>query len=288
MTSTPVFPTAVPEEYAALVDDAAIFPPGSLPLAEAVQAHRRFAGSEHAALVGRFVVDDRRLGDLAASGAGAELALALVVTGGAGALQPSVRRAVDTPGLVLAQVETALRDLDDLPAAARRVATAAEAADLGDVPVYVEVPWAAGVGSYGWLSALDVLGEADLRAKLRTGGAADVPVPDAADLAAAVDAALDRELRFKCTGGLHHAVRGVGGPGTAQHGFLNVLLAVAAAWDGAPVADVAALLERTDEAEVAAMARDATLAPARRWFTSFGSCSVAEPLEDLTRLGLLP
>ena len=38
---------------------------------------------------------------------------------------------------------------------------------------------------------------------------------------------------------------------------------------------------------LAADARDADLAGARRWFTSFGSCSVAEPLDDLVSLGLL-
>jgi hypothetical protein len=92
---------------------------------------------------------------------------------------------------------------------------------------------------------------------------------------------------LKCTGGLHHAVRGLDEEGVVRHGFLNVLLAVAAAWDGAVVAEVAALLERDDEADVVAAVREATLAPARRWFTSFGSCSVAAPLGDLTRLDLL-
>jgi hypothetical protein len=30
------------------------------------------------------------------------------------------------------------------------------------------------------------------------------------------------------------------------------------------------------------------VAAARRWFTSFGSCSVLEPRDDLIALGLLP
>ncbi len=284
MTSTS--PAAVPEEYSGLIDDAAIFPPGNAPLAEAVSAHLSFRRSAHASLVARFVVDDRRLAELAARD---PLVLALVVTGGAGALEPAVRRVAGAGGSALGQVETALRDLDDLPAAARRVAAATEAmADLLlDIPVYVEIPWAAGVTSYGWLAALDVLSESGLRLKLRTAATPDSPAPGSADLAAAVDAALDRELRFKCTGGLHHAVRGVDDGGSTRHGFLNVLLATAAAWDGASVDEVAALLERDDEADVVAVVRDASLASARRWFTSFGSCSVAEPLADLQRLGLV-
>ena len=31
---------------------------------------------------------------------------------------------------------------------------------------------------------------------------------------------------------------------------------------------------------------DDAMARARRWFTSFGSCSVTEPLDDLIALGL--
>ena len=46
-------------------------------------------------------------------------------------------------------------------------------------------------------------------------------------------------------------------------------------------------LERRDGAGLAADARDADLAGARRWFTSFGSCSVKDPLDDLVSLGLV-
>jgi hypothetical protein len=53
---------------------------------------------------------------------------------------------------------------------------------------------------------------------------------------------------------------------------------------------VAAVLDTSDSRDVAglvAAADPAALASARRWFTSFGSCSVADPLEDLAGLGLL-
>ena len=35
------------------------------------------------------------------------------------------------------------------------------------------------------------------------------------------------------------------------------------------------------------MARQTDLLGARRWFTSYGSCSITEPLDDLLGLGLL-
>ena len=51
----------VPEQYQHLVDDAAVFPPGNAPLADAVTAHDGHSSAEYADLVGPFVVDDVRL-----------------------------------------------------------------------------------------------------------------------------------------------------------------------------------------------------------------------------------
>ena len=51
----------IPPEYTALVDDAAIFPPGNAPLEEAVPAHREHRAAPYGDLVGPFVV--QRLGE---------------------------------------------------------------------------------------------------------------------------------------------------------------------------------------------------------------------------------
>jgi len=107
-------------------------------------------------------------------------------------------------------------------------------------------------------------------------------------VAAWIDAALDRETAFKCTAGLHHAVRHRDREtGFEHHGFLNVLLATRAALDGASVGEVEAVLEDRYANDLVALARTSDLPGARRWFTSFGSCSVTEPLDDLLALGLL-
>ena len=275
----------VPEEYLALVDDAAIFPPRELPLAEAVAEHRQHRSSSYAGMVGPFVVDDRRLPELVELVQGAEepLAVTVVVSGGAGALEPAARWATGSPGLELRGLEVALRDLDDLPGSARRVVTAAGALD---VPVSVEPPTVE-AGGASWLTALDEVAAADLRLKFRTGGVTADLVPSVADLAACIDAALDRELSFKCTAGLHQAVRHRSPEGGDAHGFLNVLLATRAALDGA---EVAGTLAEEDPAvllgTLRATDRDALLRT-RRWFTSFGCCDVRDPLGDLTQLGLL-
>ena len=280
----------VPPEYARLVDDAAIFPPGNAPLAEAVRDYRSHLAAAYADLVGPFVVSDLRLPELrdilAAGGTGAEpLPVTVVVSGGAGALEPAARWADGSPLLDLQGLEVALRDLDDLAGAARRVTAAA---DLGlDVPVHVEPPLTDSPG-HGWLAALDEVAAADLRLKFRTGGVTADLFPGTTALATAIDAALDRELAFKCTAGLHHAVRHRDpATGFEHHGFLNVLLGTRAALDGD---DVAAVLEEQDPAAVVARVREVggeALQRARRWFTSFGCCGVHDPLEELVDLGLV-
>lgn len=284
----------VPTYLRRIVDDAAIFPPGNAPLFDAVQAHRGHRTSAYADLVGPFVVGDQRLPELAERlaerTADEPLQVSVVVSGGAGALHPAVTWAARTAGLELRGLEIALRDEADLAHNARRVVVALDqlvaSGDLDDdVPLHVEPPRLFGAEpSHGWLAALDELAAMDHRLKFRTGGP-DGP-PDVAELAACIGAALDRELRFKCTAGLHRAVRHRDENGALQHGFLNVLLATRASLDGD---DPRKALGIDEPAAVRRAVEDAGdgLVSARRWFTSFGSCSVSEPIEDLQSLGLL-
>jgi len=303
--------TSLPSYVHDLVDDAAIFPPGNAPLDEAVAAHRHHQASSYAGLVGPFVISDARLAELGevvslrdASSLGSsgratgsttrddrdDLDVIVVVTGGAGAIEPAVTWASRTEGLALAGLEVAMRESDagDLAPNARRIVTAVDQLGL-DVPVSVEVPRLYGADpSASWLGALDELAAVDHRLKLRTGGLEVDAFPSPHELGTCIAAALDRELRFKCTAGLHHAVRHTDPQtGFDHHGFLNVLLATRASLDGAGVDDVAAVLDTRDGA---ALTRDLdadALTSARRWFTSFGSCSVLDPLDDLTKLGLV-
>jgi hypothetical protein len=271
----------VPAQFVHLVDDAAIFPPGNLPLEKALEEHEDHLRSEYADLLGGFVVSDVKLPDLVELlPPGAGLALNLVVTGGAGAIEGAVRWADRADQVELRALELTLRDEEDLPHNARRVVAMLDTldAELADTEVYVEPPRVRDRPTSGWLAALDVLAERELPLKFRTGGVHDEDFPTPAELAACLDAALDRELPFKCTAGLHHAVRS-----GHQHGFLNVLVATRAALDGN---DVVATLEETDPEPLVELAR-AEGERARRWFRSFGSCSVLEPHDELVDLGLV-
>lgn len=275
----------LPSAWRGLVDDAAVFPPGNAALPEASAAHVERRTTPYADLVGTFVARDTDVPLLR----GTPLALSVVVTGGAGQVAGAagVTRRL---GLTLAGLEIALRDPTDPVGAARRVVAAVDAArhegDLdAEVPVHVEIP--ASCPEPLWLAAADEIAAAEHRLKFRTGGLEAAAYPTSATVAAWIDAALDRETPYKCTAGLHRAVRHTGEDGFEHHGFLNVLVATRRAFDGAPRSEVEAVLEQREPAPLVEAAADLDLAGARRWFTSFGSCSVQEPLDDLIALGLL-
>ncbi|RHW27614.1 hypothetical protein D0Z08_08010 [Nocardioides immobilis] len=267
-----------------IVDDAAIFPPGDLPLSEAVAAHLVRREEWYADLVGPLVVKDVDVPKV-----DAPIAVSVVLTGGAGAVHGAAKICGASP-TSLSALEIALADHDDLPGNARRVVAAVDAARAegvldDEVAIYVELPHVAATGS--WLAAADVVAENELRLKFRTGGLTADAFPLAHALARWIDAALDRETPFKCTAGLHHAVRHTSDTGFEHHGFLNVLVATRLLFDGTPVDQAVDVLEERDGGALVAQAAELDLAGARRWFTSYGSCSIVEPLADLVALGLL-
>ncbi|MGR6965045.1 hypothetical protein ACU610_11330 [Geodermatophilus sp. URMC 61] len=265
-----------------LFDDAALFPPGDAPMAVAVPAHRRLR-AQLGDLVGPFVVPAARLDELAEHlGGGEPLGVSLIAA--AGDLPAAAARVTAHPGLTLAAVEVPV---------ATDAASAREAVQVlddvlpPDVPAAVELPRTAARDE-----VLDVLAGTRYRAKLRTGGvrAALFPSPD--ELAATLHACVARGLAVKCTAGLHHAVRHTDpGTGFEHHGFLNVLLAASVLASGAPPTVASEWLDETDPGTVATAVRSwpaDRAARARAVFTSFGTCSVLEPVDDLVDLGLLP
>jgi len=268
--------------FTALLDDAAVFPPANLPLAEAVIAHYGHRQSAYAELVGPLVLPAAALAGLAPllySGS-APLALSVTLTGEPAAVAPAVAAAAVLDTVTLAAVETPL-------AAGARIGellAALEAALPDGVTGYVEVP-----RDERGAAVLDALAGSRHRAKFRTGGLVPQAHPAEAELAGMLAGAVARGLTFKCTAGLHHAVRHTDGE-LEQHGFLNVLLATEAALRGAPPEELAALLAQRDAIAVAGQVAglgDERLAATRASFTSFGTCSVADPCHDLIQLGLL-
>jgi hypothetical protein len=285
---------SLPDAWVGLVDDAAIFPPGDVPLQDAVTAFGSRRDEWYAGLVGSFVVTDTKLPDVSTGSTGStgdiSIPVSVVITGGAGAIA-GVAGLAQRHDHTLAGIEIALRDLDDLAGNARRVVAAVDAARSDgtlaeEVGIFVELPQTE--TDHAWLAAADVVAEAEFSLKFRTGGVEAHLFPSASTLAGWMDAALDRETAYKCTAGLHNAIRHRDHEtGFEHHGFLNVLLATRIAFDGGTIVDVSTLLDDHYPNDLVALARTSDLAGVRRWFRSFGSCSVAEPVDDLLGLGLL-
>lgn len=279
-----------------LLDDAALFPPGDAPMAAAVPAHRAHRTAWYRGLVGPFLCPASRLAELAAVLDGDEtaatdpLGVAVVMDTGTGGLGAAVDAVAGERRLDLRGVEVPLRaEGAEVENAARRAVAALDAALGGaddDFPAAVEVPWGP-----AWRAALEVLSDAGYRAKVRTGGASPDAFPPADRLAELLVGCLDLGVPVKATAGLHRAARHTDlATGLEHHGFLNLLLAVEAARGGAGVDAVTAMLEERDARLLADRAR--ALDPARqqavrRWFGSFGTCSINGPVDDLVSLGLL-
>ena len=126
----------------------------------------------------------------------------------------------------------------------------------------------------GWRDTLAAVAAAGAKGKLRCGGQS---VPSVEEVAAFFAAARDLDLPFKATAGLHHPVRS-----EREHGFLNLLTAADRAVAGADEAELRAILATRDPGELGTGS-----AAGRALFVSIGSCSFAEPVEDLQALGLL-
>ncbi len=286
---------AIPEVFRALVDDAAVFPPGNAPLDKALAQHREHREAAYADLVGPLVVAARQVDELAALVADDLDPLAIsVVLADPGAVDETVRAVAAAPALRLRALEVKLDPEasrpDQVAEVAERRHALAEAGLLdAEALAYVEVPRPADEDA---AEALDAVAAYGLRAKLRTGGESADLFPSEDELARWILAAAERDLAVKCTAGLHHAVRHrAGGTGFEHHGYLNVLLATARARAGGGLASVTSQLGERDADTVADAVRTAghaDLAAARRGFASYGSCSVEEPLADLAALNLLP
>ena len=290
--------TQVPRLFDHLVDDAAVFPPGSAPLPEALAAHRGHRSAWYADLMGPLLVPASALTELAALLDAGERGDGERAPGGTGeAIDIGVvgdvaiprlyalRDAVD-PRLRIRQVEVAVAKRGEDPQLGL-AELAGLPTHLEDADVYAEIPL-----TWGLLRALDRLAEwraggTRIAAKFRTGGLAAELFPTPVELAAVICACRDRGLPFKLTAGLHHALRHTDSEtGFVHHGFVNVLVATGAAADGAEVAQVAELLATTDPLRLVEPARTRRQQERPLWI-GFGSCSMLEPLTDLIRLGLV-
>ncbi len=254
--------------YERLFDDAAIFPPGNAPMAHAVAAHLEHKASTHGTFVGPMVCSAARLPELIAELESQSGAVELALVTGLAEFDDSVASALDETRLSLVAIEARME-----------VGGAVSGLPVG-VAVWCEYPW----GSDFELPAGTGL-------KLRTGGAEASDFPTEKELAAAIMMCAANNVSFKLTAGLHHAIRSTDpATGHEHHGFLNVILATHSALNDRAADSVVANLANRDSEHVAERIRrlsDKDVWAIRHAFHSFGTCSIADPINDLTALGLL-
>jgi hypothetical protein len=279
-------PEVIPAPFLGFFDDAAVFPPGLAPLETAVTDHVARRATELAAAVGPLVLplkDLARAKELAAQELSANLdrgnaPVQVSVVTPAGQLQDALA-AAGTAGpeleVVTVELKTSLQQADW----SAELAEAAWAA--GQLQIFTELT-AAQVAD----GALEQLAGTGLRLKFRTGGIEAGLFPSPAQLAAVLAAAVRQDIPFKLTAGLHQAVRYTNpATGFTHHGFLNIALATGLAQDGADESELESVLLETDP-KVLADRFAALPGDWRRSFTSFGTCSVAEPAESLEDLAI--
>jgi hypothetical protein len=269
--------------FESLIDDAAVFPPARTPLAEAVRLHREHRTSGYAAFVGPLLVPASSAAELVS------------LVGQGDPLQVSV---IGRPGTPLADVVGAV---DTLRRSAAVEVVGAEVgwapqwrdAALDGLPLTLEVPRGAAQAEAVADVAADASDAVRLQAKFRTGATETWAWPDEVELATFIRTAIDHDLGFKLTGGLHHAVRTIvtDDPLQAQHhGLLNVVTAVRWALNGEDVEELVPLLAERDPSVVVAHVTRMSVADAsivRAFFTAYGCCRVTDPVDELTALNLV-
>ena len=296
-----------------LIDYAGLFPPAQLSMPQAVEEYEDIQRGPCAWIAGRFVVPVSRIGELTNGlDGGRRFAISAIVDAGSDP-RDWLRNAQEKMTVLSAaraasrfvQVE-AIEVAVPAPIAARETfdpaigqfAMASHNANLRDLPIYVELPR---TDRFDELlpSAMFALSRSKLGAKLRCGGLAQSAFPSSGEVAAFITAAHEYDVPFKATAGLHHPIRGVDrASGLLMHGYLNLLAASVFAHHGAGATELEAILEDRD-ANAFRVTEEAFQWRSRRasaaeisamrtaGFASYGSCSFAEPIDDLISLGVL-
>lgn len=291
--------------FAAFVDYAGLFPPASLTIEGAIDGYRRSRGSSSAWVSGRFLVRASQLEELASvvtttmnqQDGPWEVSVVFDRPPAESASLAAAFHAEMEPALTVAAAEVRIEDpgLEGI-----RSLTTTVSSINPDVVAFLEVRRDSDVRSQ--IDAIrTVLGEAVLAggAKLRCGGVTADLFPSTEEVSGFIIGAVEASVPFKATAGLHQPIRHYDEElDVHRHGFVNLLIATAAAAAGEPEAVVHDIVGETDPDAFAMSSAFATWRDLRfpgsalrrmrqHSFVAYGSCDFDEPIDALTDLSLL-
>lgn len=252
-------------------DDAAIFPPGLAPLKIAVQDHIARQSDPVSRVVGPFIVPVDKLAEAAEYAGDHELDVSVILTSrDVDLLVSTVEKHAN---LRIVALEVKLENgLDEVNEIRERLASTS---------IFVELP--AELISADNLKFLQALGAG---LKFRTGGIQKELFPSSQQLIDVLNLAIEVGIPFKLTAGLHRAMRYKDQETGFQHfGFLNIAAAVRELRAGNCTEAALRVLDSDDPQQI-----QEVVSPDPLWresFQSFGTCSIAEPLETLAEIGFI-
>ncbi|MDI9636760.1 hypothetical protein QPK87_10075 [Kamptonema cortianum] len=283
------------------IDYAGLFPPAKLDLPTALQEYVGF-DAEESLLVDRFICPANKLTDfnqlLRESGDDYEpidvTVVGSAIENGHGSTEQFQRdcRRMDEADLLNPTAYEVRCPSDHHVHSVLKAVSRSSLWDLG-LDVYLEFPWGDGME--------EAIHEAthmmeDVGFKARTGGITPDAFPSVSEVADFIYLVASLEIPFKFTAGLHEPLRYEDKDlGVYRHGFLNVMIASALAFSSdLTKPEIERILEITSPTEIVigddiqVAGHILTLDDIQSWwgwFGGFGSCSVAEPIAGLKRLG---
>lgn len=302
-----------------LVDYAGLFPPAQLPMDKAVAEYARHRASPHAYGMARFIVPLSRLnewsqaaqkhlsnghvpGHLAAPAAwGLSVLLDGPLDEGLRQIERFNESHAAGDGHSHKHAHSAVIDTIEVKIQTPEIIDVAAEKLPEDLFPFFEVPHDADFRAFATALAGTGFG-----AKLRTGGVTPELFPSCERVADFIMTFCQAEVPIKCTAGLHHPFRSVqkltyaaDSASHMMHGFVNVFFAAAAC--RAVEANKQTLLQILNETDPGAFKFDAIgiswrslklttqqIEEAREGFAiCFGSCSFDDPINDLSKHGLL-
>ena len=298
------------------IDYAGLFPPADLTLGEAIDIFGAGQKSKHRNWLKHFILPGSRILEFdslrADIGIESPWTLSLLVGGGdtlhdwqtsiedfLAAMKVRCKDADPVQTLEIALPRTIAADTASFKQAIDTIELQLKATALFNCDLFFETTSDAHRRSLAGVLTEPERKKRKLGLKLRTGGITPELFPSADQLANFILLCHDRDLRWKATAGLHHPFPiDCQRTGATMHGFLNILVAVVLLEGNMiPNENIKELLidrnsthfafcdeglkwkDKSVNLEQIRLGRDR--------FVSFGSCSFAEPLEDLSALGLL-